>query len=180
MSWHRVSWLAAVVVVVVAATPRPAVSSTGAEAQEQESHCVVEVIGQDADGELVVGPAVCFDTLADALGDAVFGLHRTGRMGLGLEGPMRADFVLGTHFDGANGSGSSISVKGSSCTGGWWNTPSSWDNRISSSYNGCYRLAHYDYPNKGGDRYDTTGVGQTDNLSAAMNNRTESVAYHGS
>lgn len=49
-----------------------------------------------------------------------------------------------------------------------------------SPWGGCYRLAHYDYPNKGGDRYDTTGVGQTDNLSAAMNNRTESVAYHGS
>lgn len=89
-------------------------------------------------------------------------------------------FRPGTHFDGYNGSGSSISVQGSSCTGGWWNTPSSWDNRISSSYNGCYRLAHFDSPNKSGDRYDTTGVGQTDNLSAAMSNRTESVAYYGS
>jgi hypothetical protein len=90
-----------------------------------------------------------------------------------------SSFTLGTHFDGFNGTGSSISVVGSSCTGGYWNTGASWANRISSSWNGCYRLRHHDGPNKTGTYADTVGSG-THNLPSSMNNRTESVSYWGS
>jgi hypothetical protein len=90
-----------------------------------------------------------------------------------------SSFTLGIHFDGFNGTGSSISVAGSSCTGGWWNTGTTWANRISSSYNGCARLRHYDLANKGGSYQDTYGAGTTDNLST-MDNRSESVSYHSS
>ena len=34
--------------------------------------------------------------------------------------------TLGRHFDGFNGTGSSISVIGANCTGGWWNTGPTW------------------------------------------------------
>ncbi len=54
--------------------------------------------------------------------------------------------TLGVHFDGTNGTGSSISVSGGGCTGGHWNTGGSWANRISSSWNGCYKLRHHNPP----------------------------------
>lgn len=88
-------------------------------------------------------------------------------------------FTLGTHFEGLNGTGSSISVVGGDCTGGYWNTGLTWANRISSSWNGCYRLRHYDLPNKSGPWVDLVGSG-TKNLPSIMNNKTESVAYLGS
>lgn len=153
-----------------------------AQAEGAESHCVVAVTDRKPDGELIFGSPKCFDRLADVFDYAslpTLDIDEAESPAGSLQ-PLGGTFILGTHFDGYNGSGSSISVVGSSCTGGWWNTSSAWDNRISSSYNGCYRLRHYDYPNKAGDRYDTTGVGQTDNIYGGMNNRTESVAYYGS
>jgi hypothetical protein len=71
-------------------------------------------------------------------------------------------------------------IKGSGCTGGWWNTGSTWGNRISSSYNGCYRLRHYDYSNKSGMNASTTGAGAKRNLPSIMDNKTNSVSYHSS
>jgi len=155
----------------------------------EETHCVVRVVDQKDDGQFVFDSPTCFAQLPAALEFASYGLMTeldlAGVSGPGLfaapdEARALASFTLGIHFDGYNGTGSSISVVGSSCTGGWWNTGGTWSNRISSSWNGCYRLRHYDYPSKGGTWADTTGVGQTDNLPSFMNNRTESVAYYGS
>lgn len=145
------------------------------------SHCVLFVIDQRADGELVLSEPDCFDDEAAARSWASGGLVEA------LGWPSQLDaadvalstFTLGRHYDGFSGTGSSISVVGSSCTGGHWNTTSSWDNRISSSYNGCSRLRHYDYANKGGSGENTYGSGTTDNL-GILNNRTESVSYHSS
>jgi hypothetical protein len=64
-------------------------------------------------------------------------------------------------------------------TGGYWNTGSTWANRISSSYNGCYRLRHWELPNKSGASESTYGVGTTNNL-GSLNNRVQSVSYHSS
>lgn len=176
MPSHR--WIAAVAAVfVVVAAGLPANGSLSAP----ESHCIVYVVGQTASGELTTSPPDCYDTLARALS-----------MGPGVEPPdlapdedhsinpvlsiPMASFTLGIHFDGLNGTGSSISVVGSSCTGGYWNTGAAWANRISSSWNGCYRLRHHDGPNKTGAYADTVGVG-THNVPSSMNNRTESVSY---
>ncbi len=86
-------------------------------------------------------------------------------------------FTLGIHYDGYNGTGSSITVVGSSCSGGWWNTPSWFDNRISSSWNGCYRLRHYNKPNRGGMSGSTYGAGSVHNVPWWINNKAESVSY---
>ena len=47
----------------------------------------------------------------------------------------------------------------------------------SSSYNGCYRLRHHDFPNKGGSVGGTFGVGQTKNVPWWIKNKAESVSY---
>jgi hypothetical protein len=143
-----------------------------------ETHCVLFVVDQLHDGELIMSDPVCFDGEFAAQAWIESGLDQSAQASPG--GVTAAStFTLGRHHDGFNGTGSSVRVVGSSCTGGWWNTSTWWDNRISSSYNGCSRLRHWDYPNKAGSFQDTYGSGTTDNLSY-MNNRTESVSYHSS
>ena len=152
--------------------PMPAASSPG------EEHCVVFVIGQMDSGEFITSEPVCFPTLEGASSLTAETVGTSVRVdGVGMT--TLATFTLGRHFDGSNGTGSSISIVGGACTGGYWNTSTSWDNRISSSFNGCARLRHYDLPNKGGSFEDTSGVGTTDNL-GALDDKAESVSYHSS
>jgi hypothetical protein len=149
-----------------------------------ERHCVVEVVDQHADGELILSAPRCFGSFAEAVADASNGTVLMDAEASGavlfsdptIDEALLASFTLGIHFDGLNGSGSSISVVGSACTGGWWNTGFTWANRISSSWNGCYRLRHHDYPNKQGASESTIGAGATHNLSA-LSNSAESVSY---
>jgi hypothetical protein len=147
-----------------------------------ETHCVVFVVDQKQNGELVTTDPACFPVKAEAEVWAEIGLTQTSPPLPTFNGEstvVLSTFTLGTHYDGANGTGSSVSVVGTSCTGGHWNTPSTWDNRISSSYNGCARLRHWDLPDKSGASQNTYGAGTTDNLTS-MNNKTESVSYHSS
>lgn len=150
-----------------------------------EEHCVVDVVGQHSSGEFIMSDARCYQTLEEAMVDATNGAAlETGDSMSRYEDPdeltvLAQSFTLGIHFDGLNGSGSSTTVTGVDCSGGYWNTGSAWANRISSSYNGCYRLRHYDDANKFGSSESTIGVGATHNL-GALDNRTESVAYHSS
>lgn len=160
-----------------------AVPVLGTVERPAETHCVVFVVDQLPDGELIVSEPDCFAEEATADAWAVVGaeFRLTSQTAPSDSGGVTAfsTFTLGKHYDGFNGTGSSITVVGSACTGGYWNTSSSWDNRISSSYNGCGRLRHWDLPYKAGSAQDTYGAGTTDNLSY-MNNRTESVSYHSS
>jgi hypothetical protein len=147
-------------------------------AEPLEEHCVIYVIGQRADHEFVTSEPVCYKSLAEVdalLLSSTIVARRVDGVGL----VSLSTFTLGRHYDGFNGTGSSISIVGSSCTGGYWNTTTGWDNRISSSYNGCAHLRHFSLPNKSGSTEDTYGAGQTDNL-GPLNNDTESVAYYSS
>lgn len=153
----------------VFATTQPSAADT-----ESEVHCVAFIVGQAAGGELALSEPDCFDSELEAGIWALTDPADRLDSGFYFAG---STFTLGRHFDGFNGTGSSISIVGSSCTGGYWNTSSSWDNRISSSYNGCARLTHWDEPAKNGSFQHTYGAGTTDNLSY-MNNKAESVSYH--
>lgn len=151
-----------------------------------ELHCVVVVVGQRASGELIVSAPDCYSSFQEAMAVASGGVISAEAVPSGEElfadpeaRSLLSSFTLGIHFDGLNGSGSSISVVGSSCTGGYWNTGASWANRVSSSWNGCYRLRHHDGSNRTGTYADTVGSG-IHNLPWWMNNRTESVSYWGS
>lgn len=173
--------LAVLAAVLLAGVPAMA----GAEG-DVELHCLVVVVGEKASGELIVTTPDCYASFQEAMAVASGGLFSVEAAPSGEElftdpeaGSLLASFTLGTHFDGLNGSGASISVVGGSCTGGYWNTGATWANRISSSWNGCYRLRHHDGPNKTGTYADTVGSG-THNLPFAMNNKAESVSYWGS
>jgi hypothetical protein len=169
----------AAAVLLMAAVP------VAAEPGRAEVHCVVQVVGETSGGELLTEPLGCYPSFVEAVAVASGG---TVRLAPGISGEaaftdpvvegLLSTFTLGIHFDGYNGTGSSITVVGSSCTGGYWNTPTWFSNRISSSYNGCYRLIHYDYAYLGGASEHTVGARATHNLSV-LNNRTESVQYLG-
>lgn len=143
---------------------------------------MIFVVGVAENGQFKTSEPECFRTRGEASSWAALGLPLMSSTGTELSNggvAAMSTFTLGTHYDGFNGTGSSISVVGSSCTGGHWNTTPSWDNRISSSYNGCARLRHYDFPNKGGSAENTYGAGTTDNL-GPLNNKSESISYHSS
>ncbi|HET7847000.1 MAG TPA: hypothetical protein VFL72_05865 [Acidimicrobiia bacterium] len=138
------------------------------------------VIEQEPSGELITAPPVCLENEGLARLWTGPALAVAGAPGLEAASVSALSaFNLGVHYDGFNGSGSSIAIVGSTCTGGYWNTPSAWDNRISSSLLGCAALRHYDLPNKGGILQLTSGVGTLRNLST-LNNRAESISYSAS
>ncbi|MBA2338024.1 MAG: hypothetical protein H0V96_09775 [Acidimicrobiia bacterium] len=167
--------LAAGLLVVV-----PATAQTN-ERRATEEHCVAVAVDQAADGELVVSEPQCFATKAEAA-DAVAALTTAAPSDSanagspGLQVPL-STMTLGIHYDGTGGTGSSISITGSGCTGGYWNASAYWTNRISSTWNGCYQVKHYDFAGKVGSSYSTYTVGQIDSLSW-FSNDTGSVSYH--
>ena len=184
MSWRRCLLVLVFGVMLVSSAPAAVGVSRSAPG---ESHCVLRVLGQTADGELLLSPLECYQTLAAAL-EAASGRTVTldpefSGAQLLVEaslGQFELASTLGVHFDGLNGTGSSISISGAGCTGGYWNTGPSWANRISSSWNGCYRLRHHNLPSGSGSYGDTVGVGSTQNVPSSINNKAESVSYWGS
>ncbi len=153
-----------------------------------ESHCVATVVRESSDGELVTDTPVCFTSFGAALefasGGAVSLDPDVSGADVFVDGTaaqmVASSFTLGIHYDGYNGTGSSISVVGSSCSGGWWNTPDSWNNRISSSYNGCAVLRYYEGPGLYWYLGRTLGAGTTDNLPSGANNKAGTVSYSSS
>lgn len=148
-----------------------------------ETHCVVDVVDV-VDGELVTGTPMCSNNVGAALHRATGGTWRLPADatlgGDSLETPMGATLTLARHYSGSYGSGSSITIIGVTCSGSFWNTPSWWDNRISSTYNYCYRTRHYDNPYMSGSSALLSGSYRLHNISGFMNNRTESVRYYSS
>jgi len=172
--------LAVAATAAAALTPTVANAAAGLEEKEIETHCVVFVESQADDGEFRMSNPGCYPTKQEAATAAASPIARAQLADVDSQAAAMSTFTLGIHYDGLNGTGSSITVVGTSCTGGYWNTPTWFDNVESSAYNGCYRLRHYDKPSMGGSATHTYGAGTTDNISSWMNNRTESIAYFSS
>ncbi len=158
---------------VLAAT---AIIITGPTTSSDE-HCVAHVIDQLDTGEIVLSDPVC--VRGDESVRAALVAQHTGTdvelAASGLGGTIRLNHnLLGIHYDGVY-SGSSFSVVGDGCTGGWVNLSSSWKNRVSSTINGvCTRVKHHDLENKVGSYQSTWGGGG--DLSY-MDNRAKSISY---
>ena len=138
-----------------------------------DEHCVVHVVGHRASGELVVTEPSCYSTLEEAMVS-----ERVDASGVDaaqkVAGVATATFTIGTHYDGFNFTGSSMSVVGSDCTGGWLNVSAAWNNRISSTRHGCPHIRHYSGANLTGSSSSTFAPGA--NLTT-FNNLTTSIRY---
>jgi len=165
----------AAVTVLVAAWvgAAPAASPvSAAEPASEEAQCVVHVVGREESGELRLSEPRCYPTLAQAMvseGVQAWGPGASERVIAG------ASFTIGYHCDGLNLVAPCTSVVGDDCGGGWLNTVTAWDNRISSTLNGCPNITHFDSPNRMGATEVTSGL-SGHNLTS-LDNRTESLQY---
>jgi hypothetical protein len=148
-----------------------------------EQHCVVNVEGQKADGELITSQPRCFSRFSDAMDHATGGkvhLARSAQGSVMFEdaqvSAQASSYTIGIHYTGYNGTGSSITITGSDCNGGYWNATGYWLHNIRSSYNGCPHLTHYNEPDGVGYPETTSPTGTTSNL-ALLANSVESVRY---
>jgi hypothetical protein len=145
-------------------------------------HCLTRVTGKLASGELQLSTPKCYATYADVLVKAGVAAVATNAQDLLARGggggvvALSGTFIIGTHYDGANFTGASISVQGSDCYGGYINLTGWWANRVSSTINGCPTVRHFYWPNLGGTFEDTNGFGG--NL-YSLNNLSESISYLG-
>jgi len=154
-------------------------------------HCLARVTGSAPSGELQLSTAACYATFAEVLQNAGYVVTNKkitptealeqGFIGLKAPGSggalsLSGGGIIGTHFDGFNSTGSSFSVWGSDCYGGYINLTGFWANRVSSTLNGCPVVVHYYWPNLGGSSEALYGSGG--NLSS-LNNLSESIAYTG-
>jgi hypothetical protein len=158
MATAMVGLSGAAVAAVTMVTPTAGGSEPRA-ALTKEQHCVVRVIDKAADGELRTTAPVCSATRADAMRQ------------LGTEA---TDWPIGIHFDGPAYTGSSFTVVGADCTGGWLNLNAAWINRVSSTMNGCPRIRHFDGYNLVTPSETTLYPGA--NL-LSLNNKTNSIQY---
>lgn len=180
MSIRRIVALAAV---VAALGSVPATSVASAAASPTARHCVVHVTGQQPTGELTVSDPRCYATFAEAMREEGVEEWGTGageraaaRSASGEVGLMA--FTLATHYDysGFNPAGGTTSTVGDSCSGGWLNASPAWNNRISSTSQGCPHVKHFDGANLTGNHQTTSGGGG--NLNATLNNKTSSIQYN--
>ena len=165
-----------------AATTPPSTPTTAAP------HCLSRVTGREKSGELRLSTPSCYATFADMLRNA--GIPVTNKeitpsqaLDQGLIGvksrvngavALDSGWIIGAHFDGHGYTGSSLSVWGSDCSGGYINLTGYWANRVSSTANGCPVVTHYYWPNLVGTSEATSGGGG--DLST-LDNASESIAY---
>jgi hypothetical protein len=146
-----------------------AIATPAGAAAPREQHCVVDVIGQEPDGELLLSEPTCYRTFDQAQADARVAPASDGASTQALT----ASSVLAVHYDGPNFTGSSITVSGTTCGGGYTNLTTDWRNRISSSLNGCSVVRFFDGLNLTGANESQFASG---NL-VFLNNRADSVRY---
>jgi hypothetical protein len=133
----------------------------------------MHVVDQLPGGELVLSEETCYPTFATAMqaeGVDAWGTNAS----LEVAAVQAATFTIGTHYDSATFTGSSTSVVGSSCSGGWLNVSTTWNNRISSTINGCPRIRHFDGASLTGSSVSTYSPGGT---LGTLNNKTSSIQY---
>ena len=160
------SHLAALAAAGVAAT---VAFAAPADAAPREQHCVVDVVGQEADGLLILSEPTCYRSFDQAQADA----RSAPASPDGSVQLLAASTVLGVHYDGANFTGASITVSGTTCSGGYTNLTTDWRNRISSSLNGCSPVRFFDGLNRSG----VFEVQWSSGNLFGLNNKADSIQY---
>ncbi len=105
------------------AAPSPAGATepvdTGAE-----THCIVELNDTSADNS-TTSSQQCFAS------EAAVDRHLGGNL------QVSSSNVIGRHYSGTSYSGSTVTIMGTTCSGGVWYATGSWNNNIESTKNYC-------------------------------------------
>jgi hypothetical protein len=162
-----------ILVVILGVVLLAAVLSSAAEAAEgprqDERHCVVEVVAVEG-GELVTGEEVCFGSRAEAVRQA------SDASGWGSAALAARSTTIGVHYTSRSYGGSSITIVGTTCSGGVWRPSGSWNNNIESSRHYCGGSATRFYDSSTCSGTSKAIYSQTTSLTW-MNNRTSCVRY---
>jgi hypothetical protein len=196
------------IAVVLAGTAALSVAPTGTAAAAsapdpepspatQGRHCLAEAVTIDEMRRGVPSAIDCYDTYAEALEAAgiagvpsdispatagsVLEAQSTGAQGTDASGIQAQSFVLGTHYDGYDGSGVSITAVGPDCRDRVVNLVGDFahmNNRISSTRHGaCPRIKHFtDFEMQGTPELSSGGPGTLYNL-GGLNNQTSSLRF---
>jgi len=191
-------------VLFTAVTAAASVSTASAQATvapAAEEHCVIETAPPPTAGsdELQIVATSCFDRFDDVLEvldapqeivdrvDQPDQLTSADMAALGPEAAagaapetseepqaLASTFTIGVHYDATSAAGTSISVTGSNCSGGYINLSTAWNNRVGATKNGCPVIVHWDGFNIVGTNQQTTAPGGPLTF---MDNRTSSIQY---
>lgn len=142
----------------------------------QTEHCLVHTDGIDKEGNLIVTSTTCYNSFADVLREAGATEVSSDVTPAQAGSYLMLTSIIGVHYDGFSASGSSFSVEGSDCAGGGLPVPMGWNDRISSTTNGCLNILHYENINYTGALETTYGAGNH-NL-GINNNKTSSIKYY--
>lgn len=148
-----------------------------APAQAQQSHCLVQVQNTGENKPFVIKSTRCFSSYADVLRSTGAKNVPQSMSPASASGYLALTSIIGTHYDGTGASGQSFSVVGSDCNGGGLPVPFGWNDRISSTTNGCPTISHYENTNYTGSVFNTFGAGTNTNITGYMNNKTSSIKY---
>ena len=161
--------LAAILGSTAEAAEWPGIEERPDQPKNQEQHCVVEVIGVE-DGEFVMGKEVCFGSKDEATRQAA---ASSAGGGIALAA---SSTTIGIHYTSTSYSGSSITIIGTTCSGGVWRPSGSWNNNIESSRHYCGGSAtrFYDSSRCSGT---SSAIYNSSTTLSWMNNRTSCVRY---
>ena len=166
--------IAVCILVMAALTWIGPVSASAAVLESSPQHCVVDVTAVASDGAFEVSAPTCYSELAAAMEEVGLGTGIDTSLEV-VAAVTLASTTIGVHYDGANFTGSSLTISGSNCLGGYLNLAATWDNRISSTIsNFCGRIRHWTGYNTTGSFQDTVPSG---NLSSPVNNAASSIQY---
>lgn len=174
---NRVQKLARMCGVIAMTSTAVAAVVSPVGAQEESSpgaeHCVTFVIGQEESGEYDLTTPTCFSETEDAM--SYVGLGEGLNTLAEVESAVSIQSTIAIHYDGAGFTGSSLSVSGTTCGGGYANMSATWNDRVSSTLSGtCGRIRHFTGANKTGTYQDTLPNG---NLLSPVNNAASSIQY---
>jgi hypothetical protein len=154
------------------------VQPASAAVSKAANNCIIHTDGTDDEGNLVITSTTCYDTYAEVLkSKGVKNVKADATPATTASATLLSVGIIGTHYDGFGATGDSVSVEGSDCSGGGLNLPTVWNDRISSTANGCPIIVHYQNANYGGATATTYGVGTLTNIGGTMNNQTTSIIY---
>lgn len=142
-----------------------------------EEHCVVQVLGEDAKGNFILGPEVCFKTFTGVLTHVgAEDVDPAVTPATATRGVLASNQLLGVHYIDSNLEGSSLTVWGTNCSGGGLNLSANWDDELSSTAHGlCGTIKHYELFDYDGSVFPTTSPWK--NITGVMNDETSSIRY---
>jgi hypothetical protein len=174
-SFRKRFLIAASATLVAVAIPVPA--SADAQTSKAQS-CVLNITGMDEKKNYSY-TMKCYDDFASSLRSVgAIVPDDVTPLTVNMEAVTAMSSTIGVHFDANNGTGANLTVSGSTCVGGGLNVPIAWNDRISSTLNGCGTIQHFENTNYAGASLTSYGSGSVTGFgSAYMNNRTSAIKY---